>query len=301
MTNSERVAPFLLVVVAVVWGTTFFIVKDAVTQIDPYLLVLVRSFLACIPLFGILLLRKPKTLLVKRTILDGAILGFLLAVMYSSQTIGLQYTSSGHSAFVTGVAVVLVPLVMFVLYRYKFRWFQLGSILLVAIGLYLLTYDAKTQVNIGDLITLVTALTAALHIVFVGKMARRNDILALVAYQFLFSGIFNAIAHQSLAANPWHILPQSWPALIYLGLVGTLFCYGISSWAQRFVNPVAAGLIFSLEPVFAAFFSYWFAQEILKPAEIFGATLILSGIILYEIPLKRIFQQLVYKNQINKA
>jgi drug/metabolite transporter (DMT)-like permease len=285
--NGQVWPVVLLLVVTVVWGTTFFIVKDTVEEVDPYQLVFVRTTLAALPLFGWLLLRQRRELLRWTNIRAGAILGALMAVMYTSQSIGLQFTSGGHSAFITGIAVVLVPLVMYLFYQYKLNWQHLGALAVVGIGLFLLSYDTQTSVNRGDLITLLTALSAALHITQIGRMVRKHDLVALVAWQFLFAAVFNLGIYLVRSPFQFQFSVSSLQALVYLGFVGTLFCYGASSWAQKYVGPVTAALIFSLEPVFAAGFSYWFSGEVLTAKELGGSALILTGILLYELPVRQ--------------
>ncbi len=282
--------PMLLVIVSVVWGTTFFIVKGTVSEVNEYLLVFMRCIIAALSLFAFLLLRKPKALWNWRTLRDGAILGSLLGCMYTSQTIGLKFTSSGHSAFITGIAIVIVPIVMFIFFKYRFSRQNIAAIVIVTLGLFFLTYDTKTQMNQGDLITLVTALTAALHITFVSRMVHKHDVMSLVAYQFLFSALFNLGIFLMHSPLQFQFSYNAWSSLIYLGFIGTLFCYAASSWAQKYVNPVAAALIFSLEPVFASIFSYFISGEVLNIRELAGASLILAGILYYELPIKRLIQ-----------
>lgn len=284
--------PALLVVVSVVWGSTFFVVKGAVNEVNEYMLVFMRSILAALPLFAILVVRKPKAITNWATIRVGAILGLLMGIMYTSQTIGLKYTSSGHSAFITGIAVVLVPVVMFVFFKYKFRLQNIVAVTVVALGLFFLTYDTETAINKGDIITFATALSAALHISLLGVYVRKHNVMALVAYQFLFSALFNLAIYLSQEPLHFNFSEQGWSSLLYLGFVGTLFCYGASSWAQKYVSPVTAALIFSLEPLFASVFSYFFDNEVLHTKELIGATLILGGIIYYELPVKSLYRGL---------
>ena len=89
------------------------------------------------------------------------VLGALLATTYISQTIGLKYTSSGHSAFITGAGVVIIPILLFVFYKRKLKFEEIIILFVVFIGLYLLAYDSQTALNIGDLITLVTSFSLA--------------------------------------------------------------------------------------------------------------------------------------------
>ena len=111
---------FWLILVSIVWGTTFFIVKDTVSSVNEYFLVFARSFLAFAFIFVYQLFKSKKQLINKRAFLNGSILGILLATAYSSQTIGLKYTSTGHSAFITSSAVIIVPFILFFFYKKSF-------------------------------------------------------------------------------------------------------------------------------------------------------------------------------------
>ena len=101
---------FLLILNTIIWGTTFFIIKDAVNTVNEYYLVFFRTFVAAVSMLVFVFFKDKKSLLTKKTIIRGMILGVLLAVTYISQTIGLKYTSSGHSAFITGTGVIIIPI-----------------------------------------------------------------------------------------------------------------------------------------------------------------------------------------------
>ncbi|BAX80035.1 DMT family transporter [Labilibaculum antarcticum] len=274
---------FLLILVTIVWGSTFFIIKDTVGTVNEYFIVFGRMLLAAIPMLFFVILKNKKSLLNKQAIIKGSILGFLLTATYLSQTIGLKFTSSGHSAFVTGVAVIFVPIILFVFYKAKFHKSDLFSILIVVVGLFLLTYDFDTKFNKGDIITLITAVAAAFHIVLSGRFVKNTETLSLITYQFISGSVFSLIGLLVVGFDMGSLSSESLTAIVYLGIIGTLFCYFVSVWVQKYVSSVKVALIFSLEPVFGALFGYWALSELLNGKEAFGMLLILFGVVLYQI------------------
>ena len=274
---------FLLILVTIVWGSTFFIIKDTVNTVNEYFIVFGRMLLASIPMVLFVFFKNRKSLVNKRAIINGSVLGFLLTSTYLSQTIGLKYTSSGHSAFITGAAVILVPVILFFIYKVKLLKRDLLSILIVIAGLFLLTYDFDTKFNKGDIITLITAVSAAFHIVLSGRFVKRTEALPLITYQFISGTVFSLIGLLIVGFDSVIISTGSATAILYLGVIGTLFCYFVSVWVQKYVSSVKVALIFSLEPVFGALFGYLALHETLNGKETSGMFLILLGVILYQL------------------
>ncbi|NPD45597.1 MULTISPECIES: DMT family transporter [unclassified Lentimicrobium] len=278
---------FLLVLVAIVWGSTFFIIKDTVASVHPFYIVLGRMLMASIPMLLFVFFKNRKSLWNKKAIINGSILGLLLTTTYISQTIGLQYTSSGHSAFITGIAVVLVPILLVLIYRQKIKNPEVVSILIVMIGLFLLTYDLDTHFNKGDLITLITSFSLAFHIILSGRFVKTTDSLSLITYQFVSGSVICAIGSFFVAYHSGFegviMSSESLMAIMYLGAFGTLFCYFVSVWVQKYESSVKVALIFSLEPVFAALFAFIFVNEVLSFKEIIGTIFILLGVLMYQV------------------
>ena len=274
---------FWLILVTIVWGSTFFIVKDTVATVNEYLIVFVRTGLAFGAMFLFQLFNDRKKLFNKKAFIHGSILGVLLAITYASQTIGLKFTSTGHSAFITSSAVVIVPFLMFFFYKYKLLKIDITAIIIVFAGLFLLTYDFETQMNIGDLITIITAAAYAIHVVLAGRIVKKTDATTIVTYQFFAAAMLSFLVWIITDHEPVHISPKAGYSLLYLGLIGTLFCYYIIVWVQKYVSSLKVAIIFSLEPVFASFFGYWALHEVLNTKELIGAGLILSGVLIHSI------------------
>lgn len=278
------IVPILLLILAtIVWGSTFFIIKDTIRNVDPFRLVFARNLIAAIAMSLYVWIRDKKALCNPAALTRGAVLGLLLATTYCSQTIGLTFTTSGHSAFITGSAVIFVPILLLAIWRIKPHPVDIACILGVFAGLFLLTWDGGGRVNRGDLITLITAAAYAVHLVSAGRFIRHADVSALIAHQFNFAALFGFIG--CLVAGGGGNMAMTSPSLVaiaYLGVCGTLFCYFITVWAQKQVGAVQVALIFALEPVFAALFAWRFAGEMLHGKELSGMALILAGIVLYQ-------------------
>jgi len=274
---------FWLILVTIVWGSTFLVVKETVASVNEYLIVFIRSSLAFIPMFLFQLISNRKKLWNKKAFLLGSVLGILMAITYAAQTIGLKFTSTGHSAFITSSAVIIVPFILFFLYKMKLLKIDIIAVLIVFAGLFLLTYDFNTKTNIGDIITIITAITYAFHVVLAGQFVKKADTTTIITYQFFAAAVIGLIAYIFTDHEVVNISTKAWGSLFYLGLIGTLFCYFVTVWVMNYVSALKVAIIFSLEPVFAAIFGYLFIREILNIKELAGASLILAGVIIHSI------------------
>ena len=274
---------FIAVLITIVWGSTFFIVKDTVETVNEFYIVFVRNGIAAALILPYVWKKKGYILFQKQNVIFGAVIGFLLALTYTSQTIGLKYTSSGHSAFITGSAVVVVPFIMAFFFKQKLKAAELITTAFVVLGIFLLTYDADTAINKGDLITIITLFAYAFHIVSSSKFVAKTDVLSLITHQFIWAAVFSRLAYLFWGKHSGTISSYDWSMLIYLGVIGTLFCYFASVWVLKYISAVQLIVIFALEPVFAALFAYIFAEETLNLKEISGSFIIISSIIFYQI------------------
>ena len=278
---------FWLILVTIIWGSTFFIIKDTVSTVNEYLIVFIRCFQAFVVMFIYQLFKDRKKLLNKKALIYGFVIGILLAITYGAQTIGLKYTSTGHSAFITSSAIIVVPFILYFFYKSAIQKIDILAVVIVFSGLFLLTYDFETKINIGDVITVITALSYAFHVVLAGDFVKKTDAVTIVTYQFLGASVFSLLLFVFTNNQPIIISAKVWSSLIYLGVIGTLFCYFIMVWIQKYVSSLKVAIIFSLEPLFAAVFGYIFIHEVLSTKELIGATFILAGVIIHSIVKSR--------------
>ncbi|WP_234554460.1 DMT family transporter [Thermus caliditerrae] len=246
------------------WGTTFVVVKGAVAEMAPSLLVLLRFFLASL-FFLPWTFRLPKGVWG-----PGLELAFWLLLGYASQAVGLMYTSASRSAFITALNVVFVPLLLSVAGR------RLGPVWLAAflafLGVGLLSYDSRQPpLNVGDLWTLLTALTYALYIVRLEVHAKVFPSLPLTAVQ-----VFGT----ALLALPWALWEGvflegvPWGAVLYLGVAATALTTWLQTWGQKYVPAPQAAILYTLEPVWATLFAFLVLGERLGITGFLGAVLV---------------------------
>jgi drug/metabolite transporter (DMT)-like permease len=277
--RARSKAEALLVLVTLIWGSTFVIVKGALRDASPLPFIAIRFTLAGALLF--LVLRGGWMSF--RALAHGFVLGIFLFAGYLFQTSGLLYTTPSKSAFITGFAVILVPFFQ-TLHGFHLRKATVVGALLGLLGIYFLVMPSGMHtVNRGDLLTLIAATSFAVHIVLVGSYTRRFSFRHLVPVQILTVGL--------LAASAWPLGLRgrlSWTlaliaAILVTALLPTAFAFSVQNWAQQFTPPAHTALIFALEPVFAALSSRLIMGERLGGKIFLGSALILAGMIVSEL------------------
>jgi drug/metabolite transporter (DMT)-like permease len=268
-----------LVYCAAVWGATFFMVKDALSGVDPVALVAYRFLLSAL-LLAPWVLPRPGRL---RHLKEAAILGVLLFLLYATQTVGLGYTSAANSGFITGLFVIFVPIFLLVFMRQPPTPVQWGSAGLALAGLWLLTGGIRTA-NFGDAITVVAAGTYAAHLLATDRYVRADaDPLVLAFHQFWITGAL-AAWYAAAFARPFSVATRSaGSVIVFLAIVPTLSAFFLQMWAQKSVPAVKVSLIFSLEPVFAALFAWTAGGERFSPEKAAGGGLIVAAMMAGEL------------------
>lgn len=277
MFKHHHRADLLLLLVAMVWGLTFVIVKNAIASIPPMTFNGARftiAFLTLLPwcyrrgVFDRLLIRR------------GTITGLMLFGGYSLQTIGLQYTTATNASFITGLSVVLVPLLAILGKQKKTTPTSTAGALSAAFGLGLLTLKNGFQANPGDLLVLGCACCFALHILFVDRYSQQFDTLAFVTVQIGFVALASGLIGFRKEMWPLLLNKKVWAPLIITAIPATTLAYLIQNWAQKFTTPTHTAIIFALEPVFALIFALILLQEPVGSRELAGAVLILTGMLI---------------------
>ncbi len=278
--RRQILADLALLLLALVWGSTFVLVKDSVTLVGPFTLLALRFLVALISLLPFAVVRWRGS---RRDLCAGALIGVWLFSGYAFQTVGLQYTLAGISAFITGLSVVIVPFLALPLLRQRPTLGAGIGIVLATVGLGLLSLRSDLSLGYGDLLTVACAFSFALHITFVSKYAPAGDPLLLTTSQ-----VAVAAAASLVAAGSSEWIPVPFPtavtlAAIFLGLVATAFAFLVQVSVQRFTSATHTALIFTMEPVFGALFAYLLAGEVLNERGVVGCALILAGMIAAEL------------------
>ncbi len=278
-TPRERIADLGLIYCAAVWGATFYMVKGALTAVDPTALVAWRFLLSAALLLP-WVLRKPKIFILLK---ESAILALILGTLYLTQTEGLRYTSASNSGFITGLFVIFVPLFLLVFFGKPPTVVQWAASALALAGLWLLT-GGLGRCNRGDLLTIGAAVTYAAHLLATDKYVRADaDAIILAFHQFWMTGLY-ALALALVAGRPLGVgSAKAGGTIVFLAIFPTLSAFYIQMLAQKFTAPVKVSLIFSLEPVFAALFAWTVGGEEFVAARAAGGGLIVAAMIVDEI------------------
>jgi drug/metabolite transporter (DMT)-like permease len=277
-------AELALASVAMVWGSTFVLVKSALEDISTVFFLTLRFSIAAAALGFLLLLRPGRPALQRGAWTGGIVTGCLLYAGYVLQTLGLRYTAASKSGFITGLYIVLVPLFSAVVYRRAPTVSEWLGVTTAMIGLGLLTLDtARFEMALGDLLTLGCAFAFAGHILLLGHYSRRMPSASLAWMQIATCAVFGA-------ATYWWVEPifvrwstGVWIALGVTSLLATAFAFLLQTWAQRHTTVTRTAIIFALEPVFAWVTAFLVADEILTAKAMAGAGFILGGILLVEL------------------
>jgi drug/metabolite transporter (DMT)-like permease len=278
---SSGTAVLLLLLTAFSWGVTLSVVKEAVARVDVFVFLTQRFFAAFVLLAGIAAVRGGR--LDAGALRGGGAMGVALFLSYAFQTLALRYTSASNTAFLTGLSVVLVPLLGAVLLGqriYAALWLAVG---LAGAGLFLLTTNGTWTLNSGDALAASCAVCVAFHLLLTGRYAGRSDVGWLTAVQIGVIAVCSAAVALSTGERllVWHSF-LLWPLVVTV-LFATVFAFLVQTAVQRSLSPTNTALIFCMEPVFAAAWAAWALGERLGTLGYVGAALILAAMLLAEL------------------
>jgi len=295
MSRSVK-AHLLLLAVVFIWGSTFVLVKSALADISPLLFNLMRMALAAVCLGSIY--HKHIGHIDRRALLFGAVAGLFLATGYQFQTEGLRLTTPSKSAFITGMTVIFVPLLIVIprlrpAGTHAPRWNAFLGALLAFIGIVLLTTPAHAgldfrSINAGDLLTLACALGFACHVVALAHFSPRMRFEQLALLQVSFAAAFMAISLPIFEHPYVHWSLRVVVALVIAAALATAVAFTVQSWAQQILPATHTAVLFTLEPVFAWLTSWIVLGEQFGPRSGAGALLIMAGICMTELLPSRI-------------
>lgn len=218
-----------------------------------------------------------------RALAAGAILGLALTAGYGFQTLGLQYTTPAKAGFITGLSVIIVPTLAAILMRKPPEASVWWGVLLATAGLALLSLNRNLRPQFGDVLVFFCAISFALHILITGKLAPGHAPLLLTVGQLATTALLSGII--SLTWEwPWPPFNrQMLFAALFTGLLASTLAFTVQTLAQRFTTPSHTALIFSMEPVFAALFSFLLAAEPITARTVVGGSLIVTGMLVAEV------------------
>lgn len=213
-----------------------------------------------------------------RFLRDGLAAGVLLFAGSSFQQVGLVYTTAGKAGFITGLYVVIVPIVGAFLGHRTDRGRWLGAILAVA-GLYFLSITASFTISRGDFLVFICAFFFAGHVLLLARLSRIWHPLRLAAVQYLTTSALSMLVALATEEIAWQSVLAAWLPIVYGGMFSVGVAYSLQIIAQRSAHPAHAAILLSLEGAFAALGGVLILGEVLSPRDILGCTLMLAGML----------------------
>ena len=280
-TAVRRLAELALIGIAAVWGLTFVMVQDAI-ELLPTMAFLGYRFVPAALLVAVVFWRPLRRLSIEgwRT---GMVMGLFLTAGYAFQTLGLEETTASNAGFITGLFVVLTPLLGATFLRERITGVAWAAAAVSALGLYMLSGAGGALDLRGDGLVFLCAVAFAAHILATARAVEDHHAGALLVVQL---GVCGAVCLGIAAAAGQIEAPEGgtvWSALIVTSLVASALGFFVQTFAQRHAPPERTALILASEPAFAGLFGYLLADERLSAVGWLGAALILAAIVAVEV------------------
>lgn len=279
-------ADLILLLVAIIWGFGFVAQRLGMESLGPFGFNAFRFMLGALSLLPLLLFFKPDQSGNSHSLLfSGFIAGLALFAGASFQQAGLVYTTAGNAGFITGLYIILVPLLgLFIGQRTNINTWLGG--LFAAFGLYLLSFKDLSAINVGDILQLAGAACWAAHVLIIAKLAPKVDNLRLAIAQFVICALLSAMVAFTIENNLFTLSNaiQSWKPIAYAGLISVGIAYTLQIVAQKHAPPAHAAIIMSLEAVAAAFGGWLLLDESFSTISTIGCGLMLFGMLLSQLP-----------------
>ena len=281
--RTSLLATLALLAMTAAWGSTFFLIKDLLDRVPTLDFLAVRFAIAS----AAMLLVAPRAVarLAPAVRRHAIVLGLLYGVAQILQTAGLAHTPASVSGFITGMYVVLTPVLAALILRTRITGVTWAAVALATLGLGVLTLSGFS-VGYGEAITLVSAVLYALHIVGLGAWSTPRDAVGMSILQIM---VITAVCFVATVPDGI-VLPSTgsdWLSVVYMALVaGALAMLG-QTWAQAHLPPTRTAIIMSMEPVFAALFAVWLGGEGVTARLLVGGLMVLTAMLVVELVPRR--------------
>ncbi|RPG29623.1 MAG: DMT family transporter [Gammaproteobacteria bacterium TMED92] len=280
------VANTLLLITATIWGLGFVAQVLGMNYLEPFAFIGIRFLLGALSLVPLVMFFHYRNWLPAssaRIVITGSlVLGVILFAAGSLQQVGIVYSNASNAGFITGLYMVIVPIIGLALKHRTGLNTWLGCVLAV-VGLFLLSVKADFTMGYGDTLLLVGAVGWALHILAIDHYAPRAAPLLLSLGQFIVCGCLALIVSVFIETTSWQQVRAATNVLIYAGVITVGVAYTLQVIAQERADPTHAAIILSLEAVFGAVGGYLFLQEQLSQRELLGCALMLAGMLVSQV------------------
>ena len=274
-----------LLLVALIWGSSFISQEISARHHITYL------FNGASFLLGGLMLRPfvPRKNIITRGQWKWMfIAGVILFIASTLQQVGITYTQIANASFLTSLYIIFIPFILWIAFRERPRWIDVLAILMAIIGAYLLStagvgiqiQSGDTTSYLGDILEVLGAVFWGMHVVVLGKFAIKYNAISFASGHFLVTGIITLFLGLILEDPARFLVPPLMFATVYRGLFSVGIGYTLQVWSQNHTASTSAGLILSLESVFAAIFAFILLGQNLLPIQVVGCAVVLLAVLL---------------------
>ncbi len=278
-----------IILATVIWGSTFVAQSVGVDYIGPFAFLSLRCFLAVFALLLVLFLRSRKDFV--KILCDpllwraGIPCGIALFAATALQQIGLIYTTAGKGGFITTMYIILVPIFGLFLKQKPPKMVGI-SVVIAAVGLYLISGAGFSAINIGDVLMLLCAVAFAVQILIMDRVAEDLNSMALNMAQALVCAVISGVCALFFDTTTWQGILDCWFPLCWAGIMSMGIAYTLQIVGQKAIEPTTASLLMSFESVFAAISGALLLNESFTLTEGIGCALVFAAIMLTQIPIK---------------
>ena len=280
MGNKSRTATWLILLGVFFWGLSFIFVKQAMALTDVYSFLTVRFSIASAILAIVFI--KHFRFCSMELLRNGLLTGVVLGLSFILQTLSMKYTSASNSAFITGFAVVLVPLFVGLLDREAPDRLKIVSALLAFGGIALLTLRLPFKTNIGDFWAFLCAIGFAMHIIIIQRVGSRYDAPVFTVIQLFTVAMISCAAGMLTGGISVSGDPVVWRSILFCAVFATAYVFTVQTHFQKFISEIKMAIIVAFEPLFAAVAAFICLHERLPLHSLVGGLMIYMGMVLSE-------------------
>ena len=280
----EVVASIILAVVALVWGTTYAVIKDTLSVVQPFSLMMFRFGFSAL-ILSLMYLKKFKT--IKSVDLKrGIIIGIFMFLAFYFLIVSIRFTTASKFSFIVGAYVLIVPFLSWVINKTKLDRYAIVGAILATIGLAFLTMEKGAVFNLWDLVAGCCSFFFAAHMIAIEKYSGDSDPILLTIIQFITTAVLFIILTGIKEGYDFMVLPEIKWTLGYLVIISTIIPFAIQNIVQRYISSTSTALILTLQSAFGSIFAVYYLDERMTKQMIIGCLLIFIAIVFQETKLK---------------
>lgn len=290
--SKELKASIMLFFTSIIWGLAFVAQAVGMDHIGPLTFTAVRSLVAIIFLYLTCVFfnktsksYREQKFNMSRTIKGGILCGFVFTLAINLQQFGLVYTTAGKASFLTALYIVFIPIIGLIFGK-RINKKLLICIIFAIVGTYIMSVKESLSINRGDIVTIISALVFAIHILVLSEFSKDTNAVLLSLFQFIICGIISFIAAIIFEGIDIGTILKSYVPILYVGILSSGVGFTVQLMALKDLDPVIASMISSLESVFGAIFGWIILSQRMSGREIIGAIIIFMATLIAQLPIE---------------